>query len=84
MLLPFFRPAQIAQIREEQVNLKIEVRVQVVRFDVKLGPEEYNVIDFDFLLAVADQEGLGQEAGLLIDDLRWHQIVVVWALLAGF
>ena len=83
MLLPFFRSAKIAQVREEQVNLKVEVRVQVVRFDVKLGPEEHNVIDFDLLLAIADQEGLGQEAGLVVDDLRRHQIVVVWALLAG-
>ena len=83
MLLPFFRPAQIAQVREEQVNLKVEVRVQVVRFDVKLGPEEHNVIDFDLLLAIPNQECLGQEAGLVVDDLRRHQIVVVWALFIG-
>ena len=58
MLLPFFWPAQITQIREEQIDLKVEIRMQVVRFDVELGSEEDNIIDFDLLFTISNQKCL--------------------------
>ena len=57
--------------------------MQIVRFDVKFGPEKHYVVYLDFLFAVADQESLGKKAGLVVDDLSWHQVVVVGGLLTG-
>ena len=63
MLLPFFWPAQITQIGEEQVDLEVEIRVQVVRFHVELSSEEHNVIDFYLLFAISDQRsGVGNHS----------------------
>lgn len=83
MLLPFLGPAKVAQIGKEQVYLEVKICMQIVRFDVKFGPEEHYVVDLDLLFAVADQESFGKKAGLVIDDLSRHQVVVVGALLAG-
>ncbi len=61
VLLPFLRAAQSMQVREENLEIKVEGCVQILRFYVQLRPEEANVVDLHFLLTVADEERSGNE-----------------------
>ena len=56
VLLPFLWSSEGAKVREKQLNLKEEGSIQILRFNVNLSPEETNVVDFNFLLTVPDQE----------------------------
>ena len=69
MLLPLFWPTKIAEVREEEISLQVEFCVQVVRFYVKFCSEKHDIVNFNLLLTVTDQERLRQETALLIDNL---------------
>jgi hypothetical protein len=56
VLLPFLWSSEGTKVREKQLNLKEERSIQILRFNVNLSPEETNVVDFDFLFTVPDQE----------------------------
>ena len=56
VLLPFLWSSEGAKVGEKQLNLKEEGSIQILRFNVNLSPEETNVVDFNFLLTVPDQE----------------------------
>lgn len=58
VLLPLLGPAQVTQVGEEKVDLKIIFAIHVARFDVELGAEEHHIVHFHLFLAVADQECL--------------------------
>lgn len=81
MLLPLFWPSQVAEIGEEEVHVKVEVGMKVVRLYVQLSPEQNDIVHFDLLLAVSNEESLAQEARVLVNDLRGKQVVVVGSLL---
>ena len=81
MLLPLFWPTKIAEVREEEISLQVEFCVQVVRFYVKFCSEKHDIVNFDLLLAVPDQKRLRQETALFINNLWWHQVMMIRSLL---
>jgi len=76
-MLPLFGAPDLVQIREEQLQLHVESRVQVIGFDLDLCAEEPDVVDLDFFLAVADEEGARVKTGEVFEDLRLSDVVMV-------
>jgi hypothetical protein len=56
VLLPLFRSSQRTQVRKEQLNLNVKGCVQILWFDIYFSSEQAYVIDFYFLLTVADEK----------------------------
>ncbi len=82
-LLPLLGPADRAQIAEEQFELNVKLSVQVFLLHIQFSSEESQVVQFDLLLTVADEEGAGFEAGEVLLDVGLNDVVMVQGALLG-
>ena len=57
--------------------------MEIVWLYIKLGSKQHHIIDLDLFFTIANKKGFAQETGLLIYDLRWHEVVLVRALLVS-
>ena len=80
LLLPLFGAPYLVQVREEQLELHVERRVQVVGLNLDLCAEQPDVVNLDLLLAVADEERARVEAREVLEDLRLGDVVMVYVI----
>ena len=83
MRTPLLWSSKVAQIGEKEVNLECVFSLEVVWLNIDLRSEKNDIIDFNLLLTVSNEECLGHEACLFIYNLGRHQIMMVWSVLLG-
>ena len=55
-ILPLVAAANLVKVAKVEFHLEEEVRIQIFRLYLQLGAEKHDIVDFDLLFAIADEE----------------------------